>query len=885
MPSQFRALVSKIKALFTKQELDFEFDAEVRAHLLLLTERFVQQGLPPADAAAAARRQFGNMTSLQEDRRQTRTLMSLETLLQDLRYALRTLRKSRGFAAVAILTLALGIGASTAIFSVIDNVLMSPFPYADSSRLMFVRIHDLAGSEIDGRQGYTSSELLDIAEQTRAFDHVIAASDEEILYKQGEGTERFDGADVTPGTFELFGMPPLLGRTMQPADYEPGAPPVFVLRYKTWVARFNADPSILNKTFVLSGVSRTLIGIMPPRFGWYDADMFLPEKPVRAAGAGSPIRWFLLGHLKPDVSISQAEADLAIIATRLAKLDPQNYPQRFDVQVKPLGDTVVGHLRPTLLTVLAAVALLLLIGCGNVANLMLARATAREKEFALRAVLGAGRYRLVQQVLVESLILALGGALLGTLLAWGGLKFIVAALPQDMVPTESVIQLNAPVLAFTLGVAVLTALIFGLVPALQAARRDLIDPLRDSGKGVSGGFRTGRLRNAVVVVEVALALTLLVGSGLLMRSFLALRQESLGLQQDHVLMAMLPLPQDRYKAAEQVAGFYRPLLARLKSLPGVVDAAESSALFPFGGIPSDIEIPGKSHDEKWSALFQLCSEGYFPVLRTEFKQGRAFTAAEVDSARKLAVVNQAFVRKYLARENPLGTRVRLGHLQTLPDPVHDPSFEIIGVISDMKNQGLQVPVEPEMWLPYTVTGSSGRGILVRTAQDPLALMDSVRHEVWATDSGVALSLAGTLEAFISRFSYAGPRFGFLLVTIFGCIGLILVTTGVYSVLAYTATRRTHEIGIRMALGAEKIEVLTLVIKTGLRLVLLGIAIGLVVSLALGRVIASQLWGVSAHDPMTLVATAALLLLICVVACWLPARRATQVDPLVALRYE
>jgi putative ABC transport system permease protein len=320
-------------------------------------------------------------------------------------------------------------------------------------------------------------------------------------------------------------------------------------------------------------------------------------------------------------------------------------------------------------------------------------------------------------------------------------------------------------------------------------------------------------------------------------------------------------------------------------LPGVVDATESSALFPFGGNPSDVEIPGKSHEEKWSALFQLCSEGYFPVLRTEFKQGRAFTAAEVDSARKLAVVNQAFVRKYLARENPLGARVHLIRLETFPDPVHDAWFEIVGVIADMKNQGLQLPVEPEMWLPYTITGSSGRGILVRTAQDPLALMDSVRHEIWATDSGVALSLAGTLQEFISQYSYAGPRFGFLLVTIFGCIGLLLVTTGVYSVLAYTAARRTHEIGIRMALGADRTEVLALVIKTGLRLVLLGIAIGLIVSLALGRVISSELWGVSPHDPITLAATAALLLLICVVACWLPARRATQVDPLVALRYE
>ena len=442
------------------------------------------------------------------------------------------------------------------------------------------------------------------------------------------------------------------GRVMQPADYQPGAPPVFVMRHKTWTERFNGDPGVLNKTFVLNGTARTLIGIMPPRFGWFEADVLIPETPVRGMSAGFPARWFLLGRLKPGVSKAQTGADATVIANHLAKVNPQDYPAHFQVLVKRLGDTVVGRFESTLYTVLAAVGLLLLIGCANVANLMLARATSREKEFALRAVLGAGRARLVRLLLVESLVLAIGGAAFGVLIAWGGLKLIVAAMPQNLIPAESVIELNPKVMAFTFAVSLLTALIFGLAPALQAARRDLNDPLRDSGKGVIGGFRTGRMRDTVVVMEVAVSLTLLVGAGLLMRSFVALREIHLGLQADHIFQTQLPLPADRYKTAAQVSGFFQPLLARVKALPGVVDATESSALPPYGGMDSKIEIFGKSHHDEWHTLLQHVSEGYFRVLRIPFKDGRAFSEVEINDARKVAVVNETFVSTYLRGENP-----------------------------------------------------------------------------------------------------------------------------------------------------------------------------------------------------------------------------------------
>lgn len=810
------------------------------------------------------------------------------TFGQDIRFAFRNLRKSPSFAIIAAVTLALGIGASTAIFSVIENVLMEPFPYTDPNRLVSVQIHDTEQNQPGGRAGFSGPEFLDYVAQNHVFDRVIANDGMDILYRSGEGTERFDGNLITPGTFEFLGMPAYLGRVAQPADYEPGAPPVFVMRYKTWVTRFSADPNLINKTFVLNGTQRTLIGVMPPRFGWGDADMWIPMKPSRAAAQaqnGFPQFWFLLGHLKPGVSIRQAESDLTVVARNLSTVYPKDYPKKFSVHIETLTNLVVGQFRTTLYIVLAAVGLLLLIGCGNVANLLLARATTREKEFAIRAALGAGRWRIIRQLLVESFLLAMSGAILGAFFAWGGLKGLVALIPPRIIPAEAVIRLNLPVLAFTLCTAVLTAIIFGLAPALQVVRRDLNDPLRDSGKGTSGGSAHGRVRNAVVVLEVAVSLTLLVGAGLLMRSFVALREVHLGLQPDHIFVARLPLPEDRYKNADQVAGFFRPLLNRLKAVPGVIEATETSTLPPYGGIPSDIEIPGKTHTEKWNALFQLCSEQYFPVLKIQFIDGRPFTEAEVEGKRKLAIVNQTFVHKYLAKENPMGQRVHIAQLEQFPDKLADPWFEIIGVVADVKNNGLQDPVQPEIWLPYTMTGSAARGVLVRTGPEPMTLMNPIRQEIWATDSNVALTFTGTLESFIASFSYAGPKFGFLLMTVFGSIGLVLVTIGVYSVLAYTTARRTHEIGIRMALGAEKGDVLSLVIRMGLALVGGGILLGIVASLAVARVIATQLWGVSAYDPITLSTVAALLLITGIVACWVPARRASRVDPLVALRYE
>ena len=817
------------------------------------------------------------------------------SLGQDMRYALRQLQRNPGFAVVAIITLGLGIGASTAIFSVIDNVLLEPFPYKDAGHIIYPRVHGATQGPDEGRQGFSSDELLDFLRQNQSLDGVIGTTDDPVLYKHGAGVEWLYGADMTPGSFEFFGMPALYGRVFQRADYQLGAPPVFVLRYKAWKARFNGDANVLNKVFVLNGTARTLIGIMPPRFGWYDADVWIPKTPhpgMSIGFAGLPERWFILGRLKPRVSLAQASADLNGIVNPLAKLRPQDYPAQFQMFAVPFGHSGGEHLESTMYTALGAVGLLLLIACVNVANLMLARATSREKEFALRAVLGAGQARLARLLLVESLVLAIGGAALGVLIAWGGLKFIVATMPPDSIPAESVIGLNALVLAFTLVLAVLTPLIFGLAPALQAARRDLNDPLRDMGRGVIGGFRTARLRDAAVVVEVAVSLTLLVGAGLLMHSFLAMREVNLGLQADHIFKTTLLLPPDRYKTAEQVSAFVRPVLARVNAIPGVTDAAESSSVPPNNSRDTKIEISGKPPEKQWRAQVQNVSETYFQALRISSETGRGFTETEINDARKVAVVNRKFVSTYLSGEDPIGRRVRLLELESVADLL--PSFEIVGVVDDVSNQGapgygrggLQAPIEPQVWIPYTVTGSGERSLVVRSVQTPMSVMEEVQQAVWATDPGVALMYPDALDQMISRRWYAGPRFALLMMMIFGGVGLILVTVGVYSVLAYTTAQRTHEIGVRMALGAERANVARLVIVEGVRLVLAGVGVGLVVSLLLGRAVEAELWpGVKPYDPVTLASTVVLLLATGVLACWIPASRAARVDPMVALRYE
>jgi putative ABC transport system permease protein len=807
----------------------------------------------------------------------------MQSLWQDLRYGVRGIRGSLGFSSLAILTLALGIGAGTTMFSVIKNVLLSPFPYKNPEQIAAFSIHDLDRARPGGRTDMKAAEYLEFRQQNHVFSGDTGGGNEDVLWTTGVGTEQLDGAYVTPDTFQFLGVSAQVGRGLTPEDGKPGATPVFVMSYKLWEKRFNLDPAVLGRSFTLNGTPSTLVGIMPKRFTKRGADIWRPLELDRA----DTDHWFIYqGRLKPGVSLKQVEADLLPIAQRWAKDHPKDYPKRFSIQASSYVDSIVGPFRQTLFTLAAAVALLLLIACANVANMLLARSTARDREMAIRAALGASRWRVVRQLLVESLLLALGGAVLGYVFAYAGIKALVTAIPDGAIPKEAEIGLDLPVLAFSLGLTMFTALLFGLAPALQLARRNIVEPLKDSGRGVSGGFRRGRLRNALVIVELALSLVLLTGAGVMMRTFVALQTVDLGFNPHNILVARLPFPKGQYLTAAEKQHFFGQLLPKLKALPGVVEATETSTLPPYGGIPTDVEISGKTHTDRWEAIYQLVSEGYVRTLGARLQLGRLLEESEVAGARKSAIVNQTLVAKWFGKEDPIGRQITIKHLGAVPNPpVANPVFEIVGVISDMKNSGIQEPVRPEILVPYTVTGAFARGILVRTAGNPVGLLNPVRREIWAVDKNVALTMTRTLDDFLRDFSYAQPRFLLAVLGVFAGVGLVLVAVGVYSVIAYTVSRQTQEIGIRMALGASRGNVIGMVLRMGLWLVGIGLAVGLAASMVANKVLASQLWGVSARDPLTFAAVALVVLVAGVAACWFPARRATRVDPMIALRFE
>jgi putative ABC transport system permease protein len=810
----------------------------------------------------------------------------MQTFLQDVRYGVRGIWNRPGFACLAMLTLALGSGATTTIFSVIQNVMLDPFPYVDARRVAMIQIHDLARNQPGGRTFFQVPEFLEYQAQNSVFAEVIGGTGRDVLLSTGQSTELLDGSFVTPNTFRFLGVPAQIGRILTEEDGRPGASPVFVMAYKMWLRQYNLDPSILGQTFILDGKPTTLVGIMPKRFTKLAADLWQPVRIDPVDPAFKDEYFMLQGRMKEGVTLQQVAADFEVIARRLATVYPNNYPKQFSVNAVSWVDNIVGRFSSTLYTLAGAVGLLLLIACSNVANMLLAKAAAREKEMAIRTSLGASRGRLVGQLLIESLLLAIGGAVLGALFAHFGLKGLVLLIPEGYIPREAEIRLNIPVLFFSLAAAIVTALIFGLVPAMQTARRNMVEPLKDSGKGVSGGFRGGRLRNFIVVTEVALSLVLLVGAGLLMRSFVKLQAVDLGLNPDKILVARIPLPRGQYPDAAAKQRFFEELLRRLHALPGVVAATETTSLPPYGGIGMDIDILGKTHTERWDAIVQLVSDGYVKTLALRPIRGRMLSDADVRGARRVAVVNQTLANKFLGGEDPLGREIKLNGLEKLPEgPVDNPVFEIIGVIADAKNRGIQEAPSPEVIIPYTMTGAFERGILVRTSGEPGPMLNSVRREIWAVDRGIAITNTGTLNEYLTRFSYAEPRFSLVLLGVFSGVGLVLVAIGVYSVIAYTVSRQTHEIGIRIALGAGRSQVLRMVATMGLRMLAIGVVVGLLVSLATTRFIAAQLWTVSPYDPLTIVLVIGVMAVVGIAACYFPARRALRVDPIVALRYE
>jgi predicted permease len=792
-----------------------------------------------------------------------------------------------------VLALALGIGSATIIFSAIYGVLINTFPYKDAQHLINFEIHGPADAVGVGRNFYTIPEFLDFREQNHVFTDMNAGfggfGSSKILYATGDGTVEFNGGYLSANTFEFFGVAPLLGRLPTPDDTKPGATPVFTMSERLWREQFNRDPGILGKSFTLNGVPRTLVAIMPPRFrpGWNE--ILIPFPLDKSQIANDPtfanVRVWPLGHLKPGVSMKAVVADLDVVAHNLAKIYSDQYPKEFTLITWTLADAALGPFRELLYPLIAAVLLLLLIACSNVANLLLSRATARDKEIAIRASIGASRGRLIRLFLVESSVLAGAGCAAGCLLAYVGIKWMVPFIPYYYFPQEAVIELNPIVLLFSLAVTILTTVLCGVAPAFHAFRGELQSRLMGASKGSGGGFRHGKLRAALVVSEVGLSIVLLVGAGLMVRTFFKLTHVDLGFNPQRLFVAQVSLPKVGSEALAKKRLFYQQFLQRASTVPGVVAVAESISRPPYGGAPSELNILGKTHSESWTTLLDACSEGLSQVLDLQVLRGRFLSDADVASARHVAVINRAFARKYFGNDDPVGQQLKFGILDQLPDAPHDAAFEIVGVVSDVSNDSLQRPPVPQAYIPYSLAGFGGGTIVARTAVDPASLVATIHQQLWAVNPAAVLVEPGSLEAILNKEEYASPHFELIALGAFATIGLVLIVIGVFSVMAYSVSLQTHEIGIRMALGAQKGNILTMVLRNGLTLIVTGIILGVLASLGLTRFIASQLTGIKPTDPWTFATVAVIILAVGLAACFFPARRATQVDPLAALRYE
>ncbi|MBA3441913.1 MAG: ABC transporter permease [Pyrinomonadaceae bacterium] len=797
----------------------------------------------------------------------------MRTLWQDLHYGARMLLKSPGFTFVAVLALALGIGANTAIFSVVNAVLLKPLPFNNPQRI--VAVWDVNVQKNNSQSPVAPAKFVDLREQSRSFEQVAAIYAQDLNLTDTDEPESLSASLVTSGFFEALGASPAFGRAFTPEEDTYGSQRAVILSHSLWQRRFGADRNIVGRQVGLSKESYTVVGVMPAGFE-YPA-----ETDVWVAAAFAPDLYqdrgsrFLrvVARLKPGVTQAQAQAEVETIAQRIAQENPRT-DANWSVGVVQLHEQTVGKARTGLWIVFGAVGLVLLIACVNVANLLLARADARQKETAIRTALGASRRRLVQQFLVESILLALISGGLGWLLALWGTDLLVA-VSAGKIPRVQEIKPDLYVACFTLGVSVLTGMLFGLAPALRATQANLNDTLKEGGTRVSGSLRRNRVRSLLVVSEVAVALVLLIGAGLLIQSLVRLYQVDPGFKAENVLTMKLSLPWSR---VQESAAFYQKVLQKIETLPGVQSAGAinflplntSSSLLPF-------EIEGRplAPGEKLLTEFRSVSPNYFATLGIPIKGGRHFTDQDDDKAPRVVIINEAFARRFFRMENPVGKRLKGSYGN---------STEIVGVVGSIRHTGPDRDPNPEMYSSYLQSPWPAMGFVIRTATAPSSMSKAVRQAVLEVDQAQAVFDIKTMDERLDE-SVAQRRFNMLLLSIFAAVALLLAGLGIYGVMAYTVTERTHEIGIRMALGAQTSDVLRLVVRQGMMLALIGVAIGLIAAFALTRVMASLLYGVSATDPMTYVGVALLLTSVAMLACYIPARRATKVDPIVALRYE
>jgi putative ABC transport system permease protein len=808
----------------------------------------------------------------------------LDTVRHDLAYAARLLRRSPGFAIAAVLSLALGIGATTMIFSVVHAVVIDPFPYRDPDTLMSVNLINQRGQ--GNWSTYTTDQFVEIAERATVFEAVIASTISDVAVTDTGDPERIRGNVVTFNTFEVMGVPALVGRAPTAADQPTSGAqdePIAVLGHRYWQNRFGGDSRVIGRQMRLNGELRTIVGVMPPRFMWRGADVYLPTTFRRGQAIEGARTVHLMGRLRSGVTSAQIEANLRPIIEELRQREPERIPENYRIHLESFSETFSSSLRPALLALLAAVGLLLLIACANVSNLLLARASVREREMALRASLGASRGRLMRQLVTESLLLGVAGGLLGILAARASLAGVLALIPPDTIPDESKVVLNMPVLLFALGIALTCVIVFGLAPAWQTSRTDLVGGLRDGGRGTAGGgVRHARTRSLLVAAELALAVVLLVGAGLMMRTLAHLQRIELGFEPARLLTMRVPLADTRYPNAERRGQFFTQLLERVQALPGVRFAAVDSGLPLFGGRGSQVDLPEVSGTERRFVLVHETSASYLTVYGTRLVSGRALEDTDITTARRVATINQAFARRYFGEMNPIGRTVRLLYLSSPPLNQKNDTFEIVGIVRDVRNQSVRRDVWPEVHVPFGVNANP-LNLLVVAAVPPLQLERSVRSQVYAIDPEQPVTNVRTFDRTMDEWTFARPRFTLVLLSIFATIGLLLATIGVYGVIAYSVARQTSEIGVRMALGARPGDILRMVLARGVRLVGAGLVVGCVASLLASRFLVDQLWGVSARDPLAYGVVIVVLGGVGLAACLWPAIRAARVSPLSALR--
>ncbi|HTP32742.1 MAG TPA: ABC transporter permease [Candidatus Acidoferrales bacterium] len=804
-----------------------------------------------------------------------------EHFLADIRFGLRNLGKSPSFTAMAIGSLALGIGGSTAMYSVIHAVILDPFPYRDPARLMSVTVQSPRGGNWSF---YPIDQFLDIAERNTVFDGVIASTWSDVTWTgQGE-PRRLRGNHCTMNTFEVMGVPPLLGRTTTAGDAVEGAEPVTVLGYRFWRGQFGADPGIIGTKLRLNDKLRTVIGVMPPRFMWRGADVYLPDVFHRGETVEGERAVHLMARLKPGVTRQQAVAALDPIFRDIERLNPDDFPKGWKLRLQDFGETFPSGIQDALWILFGAVGLLLLISCVNVSNLLLSRAAYRRREIAVRAAIGAQRSRLIRQLLAESLLLSAGGALMGIVVAAAGLRGIIAMVPSNTIPDEAQIALNMPVLLFTLAVSITAAFCFGLAPALNLSGGDILTPLREGGRGTAGGMRQRVLRGSLVVCEVALSLMLLVGASLMVRTLLSIQGKNIGFDPDTILTVRVPPSEQRYASAARRAALFREALQRIRTVPGVRAASINWGLPPVFTPGWPVSIVGSNLTESRRVLLHQTDQHYLEVLGTPLLQGRFLESQDVNSSAHSAVVNQTFVRRYFAGVGAIGHLVRIPSFREAPWSLADDSFLIVGIVADTVNQVSSNEIWPELYVPFTVLNRADR-IFVRGAGRAEALDKAVKAEIYATDPAQPVMDDQSMAALLRENAYARPRFNLLLFTVFATLGLVVALFGIYGVISHSVAQQTREIGIRIALGATFRQVVGMVLSSGARLLAIGIGIGLGASLASVKVLSGLVRNVSTFDPYSFAAVTLLLLAAGLFASYWPARRAARVDPLRALRDE